>query len=119
MFCMKKIFSFIILVISVLQISVQTAQKNTPAVKPSTSGNPLLYGMFSAPAGTSTVLQNNGKNDLTLTAPKGGKTYLTNSFNFSTPLPKDSSYKVTLKKTAGGQTCVIYAGAVGIMSPND
>ena len=120
---MKKIFSFIVLVTSMFVMSAQPSQKNTPAVNTSktvaTSGSSLLYGTFSAPAGTSIVLQNNGKNDLTLTAQKGGRTYLTNTFNFSSPLTKDAKYKVTVKKITTGQTCVIYAGADGLMSQND
>ena len=109
---MKKIPAILILAISTSTISAQTSQKATP-------GSSLLYGMFSAPAGTIIVLQNNSKNDLTLAAPKGGKNYITNTFNFSTPLTKDAKYKVTLTKTAPGQTCVIYAGAEGVISQND
>jgi hypothetical protein len=120
---MKKIFPVIILISSVFVMNAQPALKSTPGnngTKTATpSGNSLLNGMFSAPAGTTIVLQNNAKNDLALTAPKtGGKTYTTNTFNFSAPLAKDSKFKVTVKKITAGQTYAIYAGGEGLM-PQD
>jgi Tol biopolymer transport system component len=85
----------------------------TKAVSPGTS---LLQGMFSAPTGTSVVLQNNSKNDLTVAVSKeGGKFFSTNTFNFPVALPDKSTYKISIKKTPAGQTSTIYSGGEGTM----
>lgn len=79
----------------------------------------LLHGLFSAPTGATVVLRNNGKNDFTTAIKKEtGKAFNTNSFNFPAPLPNASTFKITLAKTPGGQTCSIYSGSEGLM-PRD
>ncbi len=89
------------------------------AVKPATTTDAKsskLNGIFSGPAGSVIVLQNNAKSDLTLTAKKEpGITYSNNTFSFATPFPDSSKYKVSIKKFPAGQTAIIYAGEAGIM----
>ncbi len=125
---MKKLFLFLVLATLAARLPAQPPQK-TNAVKnvlPGNktnivvaSGSSLLYGIFSAPSGAGIVLQNNGKNDFTLTAKKEtGKTFSANTFNFPTPLLNGTKYKVTLKKAPTGQTCSIYAGGEGQMPQN-
>ena len=72
--------------------------------------------MFSAPAGTVAVIQNNGKSDLTLTAQKeNGKAFSTQTFNF-TPLVDGTKYTVSLKKIPAAQTAGIYAASQGVIT---
>lgn len=113
---MKKIILFSFL--SILVFSLQ-AQQKTKVVSGSVSGSSLLSGMFSAPAGTGIVLQNNGKADLALIAKKEtGNNFSTNTFHFPTPLLDSTKFKIVLKKIPIGQTANIYAGAEGKM-PRD
>jgi len=110
---MKKSFLCLLLVILLSDLQAQTQDKT--AAKPA-AGTSLIGGIFSGPAGSVIVLQNNGKNDLTLTAKKEtGKNYSSNPFSFATPFPDGTKYKVTLKKAPAGQTCVIYAGGEGTL----
>jgi len=79
----------------------------------------LLSGIYSAPIGTNIILQNDGKNDLSLVAQKNGeKNFSENVFNFPNPVLIDSKIKVTVKKLPTGKTCAIYSGSEGIMSQN-
>jgi len=110
---MKKVLILIFLAALMARSEAQTPVKI--AAKPAT-GSTLLSGIFWAPSGSSIILQNNAKNDLTLTAKKeAGQVYSKNAFSFATPFPDGTKYKVTLKKAPAGQTCIIYAGAEGIM----
>lgn len=121
---MKKIFLFLVLS-SLSEILPAQSPQKTNAIKNSAgnktntvvaSGSSLLYGIFSAPSGAAIVLQNNSKNDLPLIAKKEtGKTYSNNTFNFTTPFPDGTKYKITLKKIPAGQTCSIYAAGEGQM----
>jgi hypothetical protein len=87
-----------------------TTNKADPA------GSSFLSGLFSAPSGSNILLQNNNKNDLSLTAQKeSGKNFSTNTFKFPTALLDSSIFKITFKKEPAGQTCFIYAGASGQM----
>lgn len=105
------------LIIAVLIAPGLYAQQKAKLADGADPGSYSLSGMYSAPAGTSIVLQNNGKNDLALTAQKaGGKSYITNTFNFTTPLAKDAKFKLTVKKVPAEQTCAIYSVAEGSMS---
>src|SRR5688572_27413575 len=100
---MKKILLFFCLASFAGRLPAQTVQKTKPAknalpVKAGTkTGSPptsLLYGMFSAPTGTSVVIQNNGKNDLTTAVrTKSGKTFNTDTFHFPAALPDGSAFK--------------------------
>jgi hypothetical protein len=110
---MKKILIVLILASFFVQSKAQTPVKS--AAKPA-AGSSLLSGIYSAPSGSAIVLQNNVKNDLTIIAKKEtGKTYSNNAFNFATPFPDGTKYKVTVKKAPAGQTCIIYSGGEGNM----
>ena len=92
---MKKVSLFLVLVTLLSGLQAQQATKT--AGKPA-AGTSLVSGTFSGPAGSIIVLQNNGKNDLTLTAKKEtGKNYSSNAFSFATPFPDGTKYKITLK----------------------
>ena len=111
---MKEICFFLMLTTAV--VSAQAQEKGTTAGN-STKASLKLYGVFSAPAGTNIVLQNNGKADLPLVAKKEeGRNFSENTFNFPVPLPADSKIKVIIKKIPSGKTCTIYSGGEGIMS---
>ena len=113
---MKKIFLLLALVNAVLCIHAQEKPKGAGTLPKNSS---LLSGIFSAPAGTNIVLQNDGKNDLSLVARKEtGKTISENVFNFTSPIPIDSKIKVILKKIPAGKTCIIYSGGQGVMTQN-
>jgi hypothetical protein len=77
------------------------------------SGSSLIRGLLKGKAGTVITLQNNGANDLTVTAGLGD-TY----FTFPTPLPDGSAYNVTVKSAPPDQQYVVntYAGEPGIVS---
>src|SRR4051812_23772319 len=115
---MKKLFLFCLLAIFVNLADAQPVTKEkaikklSPANTPAKSvpvGSSFLNGVFSAPVGSALLLQNNGKQDLSLTAVKeDGKNFSTGSFRFSAPLLDSSIYKVTCKKAPAGQTCFIY-----------
>jgi len=110
---MKKTLLIVLLATLCSGLQAQTQVKT--AAKP-TSGSSLLSGIFSGPAGSVIILQNNAKSDLTLTAKKEpGITYSNNTFSFATPFPDSSKYKVSIKKIPAGQTAIIYAGATGTM----
>lgn len=76
-------------------------------------GNSLIKGILYARTGTTVTLQNNGTDDLTITAGTGF-----NRFTFPTPLPDGSSYKVTVKSAPAEQQFVVsnYAGEPGVVS---
>lgn len=87
------------------------AQKSTPA-KPvkktvattvsNTNASTItstLSGIFYAPSDIGTVLQNNGKNDLSITPKKEtGKTVNITNFNFLTPLANGTKFNINTKK---------------------
>jgi Tol biopolymer transport system component len=108
---MKQIFLILLLSISLFALHAQGPKKINSS---------LLSGKFSAPAGTTITVQHNGKNDLALTTKKeNGKTFATTVFNFPAPAPDGEKFKVSIKKKAAAQTCVIYAGASGAMPQKD
>ena len=107
--------SFLFLVLIALLPYLQAQQAKNASVKP-TAGSSLLKGIFSGPAGTVIVLQNNSKNDLSLTVPKEiGKNFTYNTFSFVAPLLDSAKFKVTIKNLPAGQTGNIYAGGAGVM----
>jgi hypothetical protein len=122
---MKKILFFFCLTLFAGRLAAQTVQKakpvkntlpNNAATKAASSHTSLLYGMFSAPTGTSVVIQNNGKNDFTTAVPKEkGKFFNTDTFNFPAALPDGSLFKISIKKAPNGQTCILYSGNEGTM----
>ena len=123
---MKKIVFFFCLSLFAGKLQAQTktttttAAKKAPPVntgtKAASAGTSLLQGIFSAPSGTSVVIQNNGKIDFSPTVPKeNGKTFNTSTFNFPAALKDGSLYKISIKKTPAGQTTAVYAGGEGTM----
>ncbi|MHB1196623.1 MAG: TolB family protein [Lutibacter sp.] len=113
---MKKIFLFFIL--AILVTGLQAQQKEKTISNPLPKGT-FLSGIYSAPSGTTIILQNNGKADLALMAKKEtGNNFSTNTFNFPTPLLDSTKFKISIKKAPAGQTANIYAGAEGKM-PQD
>lgn len=86
------------------------AQKSTPA-KPvkktvattvsntnASTTTSTLSGIFYAPSDIGTVLQNNGKNDLTITPKKEtGKTVNIINFNFPTPPANGTKFNINTK----------------------
>ena len=125
---MRILLSFFCLTLLAGMVCAQSAQKTTAikkavpgntVTKATSSGTSLLQGMFSAPTGTTVVLQNNGKSDLTVSVSKeSGKFFSTNPFNFAAALPDKATFKISIKKTTAGQTCAIYSGSEGTM-PTD
>lgn len=110
---MKKTVLFFVMATLVCVLQAQTQVKTT--TKPA-AGSSLLSGIYCAPSGSAIILQSNAKNDLALTAKKEtGKVFSKNTFNFATPFPNGTKYKVTLKKAPAGQTCIIYSGSEGTM----
>ena len=110
---MKKVFIVFALASFIVRSEAQTPVKTSAAPA---SGSSLLSGIYFAPKGSSIILQNNAKNDLTVTAKKeAGKTYSANTFSFTAPIPDKTNYKVSLKKAPAGQTCIIYGGSEGTM----
>ena len=110
---MKKVLIVFVIASFIARSEAQTPVKTSLAPA---SGSSLLSGIFYAPSGSSIILQNNAKNDLTITAKKEtGKTFSSNTFNFTAPIPDKTSYKVSLKKAPAGQTCFISGGGEGTM----
>ena len=75
-------------------------------------GTPLSFtvgGVVSGLSGT-LVLQNNSGDDLTLTS--------AGDFTFSSPLPDNSDYAITVKTQPSGSTCLISNGAGTIAGSN-
>jgi Tol biopolymer transport system component len=123
---MKSLYYFLCLTTFASVVQAQSTQKATPIKKAITgntttnatsSGSSLLYGILSAPTGSSVVVQNNGKNDLAVTSRKeSGLAFNSNTFNFPTALPNNSTFKISIKKSPAGQTCSIYSGVEGTMA---
>ncbi len=122
---MKILLYFFCLILFAVRLEAQSGQKITQikkavagnaGTKPASPGTSLLHGMFSAPTGTSVMIQNNAKNDFSPTVPKeSGKTFSTNTFNFPNALADGSTFKIAIKKTPAGQTCTVYSGGEGTM----
>lgn len=84
------------------------AALNAQTVAPPPAGYAYLTGMFYAPVGTKVVIQNNGKDDLTLVAANdGNKTYVSMPFQFKTALPETTLCRVTIKSSPKGMNCVV------------
>jgi hypothetical protein len=114
---MKKVLILIFLVTLMARSEAQTPVKTT--AKPAT-GSSLLSGIYCGPSGSSIILQNNAKNDLTINAKKeAGQVFSKNAFSFATPFPNGTKYKVSVKKSPAGQTCIIYSGSEGMMPQNE
>ena len=75
--------------------TVATTVSNTNA----STTTSTLSGIFYAPSGIGIVLQNNGKNDLTITPKKEtDKTVNITNFNFPTPLANGTKFNINTKK---------------------
>src|SRR5690348_14522542 len=101
----KIIFTLVVsFLISTLHAQTKTSPNKIspkPAVaktNPSTtSGKSQLSGIFSAPSGITVVIQNNGKNDFTLSSVKEkDKLFSVNKFTLPSPADDGSSYKLSL-----------------------
>lgn len=75
------------------------------------NGNPVTIGgsLSGLDAGRSIRLQNNGRNDLVLTA--------NGAFVFSAPIGEGEAYQVTITTQPGGQTCTVNNGS-GVATTN-
>ena len=119
---MKKILLLFVLTTTSFFIQAQPSKqiktvKNTTAKTVGTTATSPLTGIFYAPSGIGIVLQNNGKNDLTITPKKeSGKIFTITNFNFPTPLADGAKFNITAKKITAGQTIFMYPGANGEMS---
>jgi hypothetical protein len=98
---MKRIvFSCLLLALS--------AALNAQNVATPPAGYAYLKGTFYAPVGTKVVIQNNGKDDLTLVAANdGSKTYVSMPFQFKTALPETTLCRVTIKSSPKGMNCMV------------
>ena len=97
-------------------IAIKKTLPGNTGSKSTSSGTSLLQGMFSAPTGTSVVLQNNGKSDLIISVSKeSGKFFNTNAFKFPAAMPDKTTFKISIKKIPAGQTVAIYSGGEGTM----
>ena len=122
---MKKIILLLALTVIVQCIYAQKSNPAKPVKKTvaTTTSNTNaaastlpLSGIFYAPSGIGIVLQNNGKNDLTISPKKeAGKTFTVTNFNFPTPLADGEKFSITAKKITPGQTIYMYPGANGKM----
>ena len=113
---MKNIFLFFAILIAPGLFGQQKSKLSEGAAL----GSSLLSGMFSAPAGTVAVLQNNGKYDVTLTAQKeNGKTFSSQTFNFPTALLDGTKYSVSIKKIPAAQTAAIYEARQGVIAKGE
>ncbi|MBL0357153.1 MAG: PD40 domain-containing protein [Chitinophagaceae bacterium] len=97
---MKRLFFFFLLFAI---CSLLDAQNVTPP-----AGYGYVTGRFYAPVGTKVILQNNGKDDLTLVAANdGSKTYVNMPFQFKTALPESTLCRVTIKLAPKGMNCTV------------
>ncbi len=74
----------------------------------------VLDGIFSAPPGTTVVLQKDGKEELSLTASSDGNAdFSSNSFKFPNSYLDGTPYTLAVKSASAGQTCKVEKGARG------
>lgn len=121
---MKQILVLLALINATQNLLAQTPTIAKPAKKTAsptssntnaTTNTSALTGIFYAPSGIGIVLQNNGKNDLTISPKKEiGKTFTVTNFNFPTPFANDTKFNITAKKITTAQTIYIYPGTTGI-----
>jgi len=89
--------------------TVGSANVTTVAVTCAAVATYSVGGTVSGLSGT-VVLQNNGGNDLSVTA--------SGPFTFAAPLPSGAAYSVTVKTNPSGQTCTVGNGAGTVGSAN-
>ncbi len=123
---MKKIILIYYLTLYAASIFAQTALpiktiKKSTTVKPAgAAGSSQLTGIFYAPSGIGIVLQNNGKNDLTISSKKEtGKTFSITHFSFPIPLTNGTKFNIIAKKITAAQTTYFYPTTVGVTPQND
>lgn len=122
---MKKIILLLALTAIIQNMQAQKSSSVKPAKKTvaattsntnATASTSQLSGIFYAPSGIGIVLQNNGKNDLTISPKKeSGKIFTITNFSFPTPFPDGAKFNVTTKNSTAGQTIYMYPGANGEM----
>lgn len=116
---MKKLIIFLNLTTFVVCIYGQSSPAKKTAAPTTSNTNAktntsTLTGIFYAPSGIGIVLQNNGKNDLTISPKKEtGKTFTITNFNFPTPFANDTKFNITAKKITTSQTLYVYPDAIG------
>lgn len=94
--------------VPVQKASTQSIPDKTPTA---TGKNGWLTGKLSAPPGLPVTLSNNGSNDLTITTVKDKNSlYTITPIKFSTPVKKNETYQVTLKKMPANMKGVVYHG---------
>ncbi len=100
-------FKIIILPILVLSVAFQNLYAQTPK-------RSVLDGVFSAPKGTTVVLQKDGAEELSLTAaPKGTGDFSSSSFKFPNSYLDGAPYTLAIKSAPAEQTCRVEKGARG------
>ena len=120
---MKKIILLLALTVILQNMHAQKSlpakpvKKTVAATTPNTNetaSTSQLSGIFYSPSGVGIVLQNNGKNDLTISPKKEtGKTFTITNFNFPTPFANDTKFNITAKKITTAQTIYVYPGTIG------
>jgi len=92
---------------------------NTNMLASGDSGTPpgqvVIKGILEGVPGARIILQNNGADDITITAAQAPV-----RFAFTKPLAEGTAYKVTVKSAPEGQRYVVsnYSGEPGVASPN-
>ncbi len=100
---MKQSIIFIVFILSINSCSLFDKPKRDPS--------PLLTvkGTISKLAGT-VVLQNNGKDDLSISSD--------GVFEFKMDPTENPSYNITVKNQPAGRTCIVSNGSGAIENPN-
>ena len=103
---MSKLKNIILLILSLsFASSISNAQ---------TANSSFLDGVFFAPKGTTVVLQKDGKDDLSLTAPTTGTADFSNlSFKFPKQYANGTPYTLAIKSAPAAQTCRVEKGNRG------
>ncbi len=119
---MKNTILFFALVINTAILYAQKpapikSVNNTTSAKSSAgAATSSLTGIFYGPSGIGIMVQNNGKNYLSI-SPKNenGKTFTITNFVFPIPIADGTKFNITAKNITAGQTIYIYPGANGII----
>lgn len=97
------------IILPVLFLSVVSHISNAQTPKRS-----FLDGVFSAPRGTTVVLQKDGAEELSLTASTNGTAnFSSNSFKFPNAYIDGTPYTLAIKSASANQTCSVEKGARG------
>jgi len=109
---MKKLILIPAFALSVAFIHAQSAT-------PIKTAKSTVSGIFYAPSGIGITLQDNAKNNLTLSAKKeNAQSFAITNFVFPTTVAKGAIFKITVKSNPAGQTTYMYPGAESIFTPD-